>query len=65
VIWVAAGITDALLYRKMVLEDHSRWNWLLKELIEEPVRFDFLVVRVQAPESMSVQASAELPTACL
>jgi hypothetical protein len=62
-VWIAAGMTDALLLREAVLEKKSSWHGFDPYFIEGPVGFDLPIVGVHPAIPVLIPGSFELPTA--
>jgi len=61
-IWIAAGVSDTLTCRKVMLYIHPVRDRPLTFLIEDPVGLQFFVVRVHPTVPVGVSRSPEFPT---
>jgi len=61
-IWIAAGVSDTLTCRKVMLQIHAVWDRPLADLIKDTVGLQLLVAGVYSAVSVGVSISPELPT---
>ena len=61
-VWIAAGLSDTLTNRKVMLQIHASRDWPLTGLIKNPVGLQFLVAGVQPAVPVGVSRSPEFPT---
>ena len=62
VVWIAAGMADAQISRKVMLQIHAVRDRPLADLIKDTVGLQLLVVGVHSAVSVGASISPELPT---
>ena len=61
-VWIAAGLSDTLTSRKVMLQIHAVWDRPLADLIKDTVGLQLLVAGVHPAVSVGVSGAPELPT---
>ena len=60
-VWIAAGVSDTQISRKVMLQIHSVWDLPLAGIIKKPVGLQLLVAGVRSAVSRGVSGAPELP----
>lgn len=61
-VWIAAGLSNTLISRKLMLQIHAVRNWPLAGFIKNSVGLQLLVAGIHSAISVRVSDAPELPT---